>query len=743
MDEFLSQGQDMFQQILTNSDNDYLPIQGGKVLVVDDEPRLCESLLMLFSMRGFDHHVCTSGAEAIAILAQESFDAILLDLNLPDMSGLEIMEHINKAMIRTPVIVVSGDGSINSAIKALRSGVYDYVRKPYEPEQLLKTVGNAIYKTKLEQANRTIYSKLEHSRNLYRYLIDSSPDFIYTLDQNGIFNFVNDRVEHLLGYSKEDLLGKHYSSIVYEEDVDRAKFVFNERRTDDRTQVNIELRLKCKHADPKFRHFETTFVTIVLKSKGLYSDQDGIQPFLGTYGVARDISDRKKIEEAVNYQAYHDALTDLPNRSLFKDRLGVAIAQSERDEDQFAVMFVDLDRFKWVNDTLGHQVGDELLKLVSTRLKRCLRKGDTLARIGGDEFTLLLPKIKNREDARLTADKILKQLNRSFNLTGTEVFISASIGVAMFPEHGDSIETLLKSADIAMYHVKWEGKNGVLFYNSEMNVIFHRKLSIENDLRRALDSRDQFILHYQPQIDITQNKIVGMEVLARWLHPEQGLIPPSEFIPLAEETGLITQITELVFRQACEQFRTWQGMGYGDVKMAINFSPKDIERTDFTQMVKRGLQQQRIPPETLEVEITEGTVMGDFENTVRKLKELSVLGIQISVDDFGTCYSSLGYLKKFPLNTIKIDKSFVHDIQGGTLDVPIVSAITAIAQGFKMSLIAEGVETLEQMHVLQTLGCSVMQGFLFSRPVTAGEATDLLDNQQKLFMRAPSALAEM
>jgi diguanylate cyclase (GGDEF)-like protein/PAS domain S-box-containing protein len=731
----------MIHQLFSNEDHP--PIQGGKVLVVDDEPRLCESLLTLLSLRGFDHQVCTSGAEAINSLSHESFDAILLDLNLPDMGGLDVMEHINQANIHTPVIIVSGDGSINSAIKALRSGVYDYVRKPYEPEQLLKTVGNAIYKTKLERANKAIYTKLEHSRNLYRYLIDSSPDFIYTLDQDGNFNFVNDRASDLLGYTKEELLGQHYSFIVFEEDIDRAKFVFNERRTDDRTQINIELRLKCKNADPKFRHFETTFITIVLKSKGLYSDEDGIQPFLGTYGVARDISDRKKIEEAVNYQAYHDALTDLPNRALFKDRLGVAIAQSERDGDQFAVMFVDLDRFKWVNDTLGHQIGDELLKLVATRLKRCLRKGDTLARIGGDEFTLLLPKIKNREDARLTAGKILKQLNRSFNLLGSEVFISASIGVALFPEHGDSIETLLKSADIAMYHVKWEGKNGARFYNSEMNVIFHRKLSIENDLRRALESSDQFVLNYQPQVDINESKIVGMEVLARWLHPEQGLISPSEFIPLAEETGLITQITEMVFGRACAQFRLWQAMGFNDVKMAINFSPKDIERNDFVHFIKNELQQNQLTPDTLEVEITEGTVMGDLENTVRKFKELSALGVQISVDDFGTCYSSLGYLKKFPLHTIKIDKSFVHDIQEGAIDVPIVSAITAIAQGFKMSLIAEGVETAEQMRVLQNQGCSIMQGFLYSRPVSAEDATDLLANQHRLFIRANGAMAEM
>lgn len=706
----------MFNQWLEHPEAGHPSVQGGKVLVVDDEPRMCESLQQLLAIRGFDQTGCTSGRQAVGLLGSECFDAILLDLNMPDMDGMAIMDYLTAAGIRTPVIVVSGDTSINAAIKALRNGVYDFIRKPYEAEELLKTVENAIYKTKLERTNQAIYSKLEHSRNLYRYLIDSSPDFIYTLDRGGHFNFVNDRAQSLLGYSREELLGKHYTFLVHDEDIDRAKYVFNERRTDSRTDANIELRLKCKNSDPDFRHFDTSFVTIVLKSRGLYNIDDDVAPFLGTYGVARDISDRKKIEEAVNHQAYHDALTDLPNRALFKDRLGLAIAQSERDGEQFAVMFVDLDRFKWVNDTLGHHIGDE--------------------------FTVLLPKVRNRNDVRLAANKILEQFDRPFMLQGSEVFVSGSIGIAMFPEHGDNIETLIKCADIAMYHVKWEGKNRAFFYNAEMNAIFHRKLTMENDLRRALESRDQFVLHYQPQVDVDLDKIVGMEVLVRWLHPEQGLVPPSEFIPLAEETGMIIPITELVFERACRQFSQWQKMGFNDVKMAINFSPKDIERSDFVRMVKSGLEQHRLNRGTLEVEITESTVMGDLENTVSKLKELSAQDVQISIDDFGTCYSSLGYLKKFPLHTIKIDKSFVHDIQAGTHDIPIVSAITAIAHGFKKGLIAEGVETQEQLRVLRSLGCTVMQGFLFSRPVSGEEATRLLASEASLTgVPAPRARA--
>lgn len=714
------------------------PTHGGRVLVVDDEPRVCESIRQLLSLGGYDVHTCTSGVEAISILKQESFDVILLDLMLQDMTGHDVIDSIIEMGIRTPVIVVSGDSSIDAAISALRKGVYNFVRKPYEPEELLKSTENAIYRIRLEKTNKFIQEKLEHSQNIYKYLVDSSPDLIYTLDEDGRFGFVNQRFESLLGFAREELIGRHYTSLVHADDIDRAKYIFNERRTDSRIQHNVEFRLICKKnfAADGFRHFENSFVTIVLQARGVYGEEEVTHPFLGTYGVARDISDRKKAEEALNYQAYHDALTDLPNRVLFRDRLGLEITQSQRHGQQFAVMFVDLDRFKWVNDTLGHMHGDELLKMVATRLKNCLRKGDTLARIGGDEFTLLLPEIDSREDAATTANKILKELNRPFLLDGHEVYISASIGISLFPEHGDSIETLIKCADISMYHVKWEGKNGHLFYNPDMNVVFHRKLTMENDLRRAIDG-SQFVLHYQPQVHLGSQSIVGMEVLIRWLHPEQGLVSPAEFIPLAEETGLIVQITEWVFAEACSQFSRWKKLGFGDIRMSLNFAPHDIERDDFVKDIKKGLRKYGLGSNILEVEITESTLMRDLENSVYKLKELSALGVKIAIDDFGTGYSSLGYLKKFPIHTIKIDKSFVHDIHGRTAnDIPIVSAITAIAHGFKMNLIAEGVETVEHMSVLSSLGCSIMQGFLFSRPLNAEDATEALLNQEKLFQRA-------
>ncbi len=710
-------------------------IGGARILLVDDEPRLCDSIRQLFELRGYDGHMCTSGTEAIATLKLETFDLILLDLMLPDMTGHDVLDQIIAMGIRTPVIVVSGDDTIDAAISALRKGVYNFIRKPYEPEELLNTAENAIYKYRLEHANRVIQGKLEHSRNIYKYLVDSSPDLIYTLDGAGLFNFVNQRFEDVLGFTKNELIGRHYASIVHEDDIERAKYIFNERRTDSRSRQNVEFRMKCKGdlIQQGFKSFDNSFVTIVLKARGLYGEEGVGNSFLGTYGVARDISDRKKTEQVINHQAYHDALTDLPNRLLFKDRLGLAISQAERHGEKFAVMFVDLDRFKLVNDTLGHMHGDELLQMVASRLKGCLRKGDTLARMGGDEFTLLLPEVKNRDDAVSTADKILRSLVGSFRLGQREVFISASIGVSLYPEHGDSIDMLIKAADIAMYHVKWEGKNSYMFYNQDMNAVFHRKLSMENDLRRALDG-SQFVLRYQPQIHLPSQSIIGMEVLIRWVHPELGLVSPSEFIPLAEETGLITKITDWIFPEACRQFSLWKEMGYGDIRMSVNFSPHDIECEDFVKKIVEGLHKHGLSNDILDVEITESTLLRDLENSVSKLRELRACGVKIAVDDFGTGYSSLSYLKNFPINTIKIDKSFIHDIKSSaTDDVPLVSAMVAIANGFKLNVIAEGVETAEQLNVIAALGCTVMQGFLFSHPLDAEQATEALLNQHKLF----------
>ncbi len=372
-----------------------------RLLLVDDEPRLLSSLCELLKDCGYQLVTAASGSETLAHLDKLQFDLILLDLRLPDFGGHEIMDYINARGIDAKVIVLSGDTGIEAAIGALKRGAYDYLRKPYTREELLKTVDNALQQRRLENDNRSIAWRLECSEKLYRYLVDSSPDIIYTLDQEGRFTFVNDRVQQLLGFDRDELIGRHYSVLVHDEDIERARYVFNERRVGERASRNVELRLKSHDSDDQERTFENTLMTIAFNSMGMYSlgKEVSKREFFGTYGVARDITDRKRAEELVSYQAYHDILTDLPNRVLFKDRLGLAVIQARRNETELAVMFVDLDRFKLVNDTLGHVFGDELLQQVAGRLKNCLRQGDTLARLGGDEFTVVLPELRDRQDA--------------------------------------------------------------------------------------------------------------------------------------------------------------------------------------------------------------------------------------------------------------------------------------------------------------------------------------------------------
>jgi diguanylate cyclase (GGDEF)-like protein/PAS domain S-box-containing protein len=705
----------------------------GTLLIVEDDVSSAISLQRLMQFEKYQVEVCHDGYRALEWLKQKRFDLVLLDLGLPNLNGHEVMKHIKRMCPDISVIMLSGAGTIDAAVTALKNGAYDFIRKPYQPLELLHTVENALNQTRLQSINDTISHQLQHSEDLYHYLVDSSPDIIYILDAAGHFTFVNQRVTSLLGFSQEEILGQHFSIIIHEEDLERVKFACNERRTGNRASSNVELRLKCKKPGVPFLSFETSTITIVLNARGLYgAGHEDEKPWLGTYGVARDISDRKKTEEALNYQAYHDTLTDLPNRALFKDRLNVSISQAERNKTRLGVMFLDLDRFKWVNDTLGHMHGDELLKIVATRLKSCLRKADTLARLGGDEFTVILLDINQETDIAHIAGKILSELQRPFLLDGREVVISASIGISIFPEHGDSVETLIKNADIAMYHVKWQGKNGFQIYAPSMNAVFNQKLSMENDLRKAIDT-GQLQLYFQPQVDIDSRRIVGVEALSRWHHPARGWISPSEFIPLAEETGLISSLNEWLLDEACRHYRKWLDQGFAPMRLAINISPQSLEPPDFLDCILSHFARYRLDSSSLEIEITENLLMRDMENVITKLRELVDRDIKLAIDDFGTGYSSLAYLQKFPIDCIKIDKIFVQEIRRPDQEVPLINAITAIANGFHMNLVAEGVETLDQMQILHGAGCRIMQGFLFSKPCPAEEIPTLLANPIALF----------
>ncbi|WP_051972204.1 EAL domain-containing protein [Massilia sp. 9096] len=698
-----------------------------RLLLVDDEPRLLLSLYELLQGRGYQLITATNGAEALAHLSKLRFDLVLLDLGLPDIGGHEVMDFINQKGIDADVIVVSGEVGIDAAIGALKRGAYDYLRKPYSREELLKTVGNALKARRLEQANERIAAQLENSEKMYRYLVDSSPDIIYTLNHEGRFTFINERAHQLLGYKRDELIGQHYSILVHEEDLERARYVFNERRVDERASRNVELRLKCHAGNAHDRTFNTTLMTISLNAIGMHVPDQEVRKleFFGTYGVARDITDRKRAEEVISYQAYHDILTDLPNRILFKDRLGLAVIQAKRKQTELAVMFIDLDRFKLVNDTLGHVKGDELLQQVAGRLKECLRKGDTLARQGGDEFTIVLPELRERDDARAIADNFLESLHRPFDLDGHEVHISASIGIAIYPGHGESIDELLRHADIAMYQVKGQGKNGHAFYDPSMQEVSHQKIALGQALRRALEN-DELEMYYQPQVDAASGKIVGAEALMRWNHPARGVVSPGEFLPFAEENGLMLPISDWMIGALCRDMLQWKGLCGSQVRLSLNLSPQYLDRGDFFEKMRGALLRYGIAPGQIEVEITENICIRNPQYAIEQLNKLGQLGVSVAIDDFGTGYSSLAYLHRFPVHTIKIDQSFVKEIHDEHDHYPVVLAIISIARGLGLNLIAEGVETEIQARYLRANGCLTMQGYLYYRPMPLPRFMDVL-----------------
>ena len=701
-----------------------------RILLVDDEPRLLSSLYELLRGRDYNLVTATCGSEALAHLSKMRFDLVLLDLRLPDVSGHQIMDFINDKGIDADVIVMSGEVGIDAAIGALKRGAYDYLRKPYSREELLKTVANALQRRRLEMANRRIASQLETSEKLYRYLVDSSPDIIYTLNHEGKFTFINDRAYQLLGFSRDELIGKHYSILVHEEDLERARYVFNERRVDERASRNVELRLKCHSGGGQDRTFNNTLMTISINSIGMHVPDQEVKKleFFGTYGVARDITDRKRAEEVISYQAYHDILTDLPNRMLFKDRLGLAVIQAKRKLTELAVMFIDLDRFKLVNDTLGHVKGDELLQQVALRLKDCLRRGDTLARQGGDEFTIVLPELRDREDAKAIADKFLECLQKPFDLDGHQVHISASIGIAIYPGDGESIDELLRHADIAMYQVKALGKNGHSFYHNSMLDVSHQKIALEQSLRKALE-QNELEMYYQPQIDVITGRIVGAEGLMRWNHPQRGLLTAGEFLPFAEENGLMLPISDWMIGALCRDMLLWNAAGGENIRLSLNLSPQYLDRGDFFEKMRGALVRYGISPAQIECEITENICIRNPQYAIEQLNKLCQLGVSVAIDDFGTGYSSLSYLHRFPIHTIKIDQSFVKEIHDENGHYPVILAIISIARGLGLHLIAEGVETDIQARYLKANGCLTMQGYLFHRPISLPNFITVLQSQ--------------
>lgn len=462
-----------------------------------------------------------------------------------------------------------------------------------------------------------------------------------------------------------------------------------------------------------------------------YPVKDPVGRVFGINTVVQEITERKRMEEEIRYQAHHDDLTDLPNRKLFIEILGIDLAEARRHRKRLAILFLDLDRFKEINDTLGHAAGDQLLIEVAGRLRHTIREADTVARVGGDEFSILISDFANIEDINIIARKTLNSFLQPYVIAGHELHVTTSIGISIYPDDSEEKEALLKYADIAMYHAKEIGKNNYQFYNPDINIRSIERMRLENRLRQTLE-REELVVYYQPQVNLGTSRITGAEALVRWRHPELGLLSPAQFIPVAEETGFIVSLDEWVLRIACMQAKSWQETGYPPTRVTVNLSTRQFQQANFVEKVSSILKETELEPDFLEIEITENTAMQNIERTVANLSKLNEMGVSFSIDDFGTGYSSLNHLKKLPLQKLKIDKSFIRGLGEDLNDQAIVNAVIAMAHNMNLQVVAEGVETREQLSFLQGNNCDGMQGFLFSEPLPAAEMRELLCSQSGL-----------
>ncbi len=702
--------------------------KNARILLADDNPRMLDSLSTLLGMYEYQVDTALGGEKAIEKLSSNDYDLLLLDLKMPKVTGHDVMRYMADKNINTMTIVVSGETSLEDISLALRQGAYDYLKKPYIPEELTATVKNAVSKKLLENSHEIMQARLDRSEKLHRFIVNNSHDIIFMLDGKGCFSFLNTRIETLLNYPRDSLLSRHITSLVEDDDKDKINYLFERTMAPNSNSQSIDISIKPNGENKGKRFFELSLWRVDDES-----GQTNFGPSLRymVYGTARDITERMEAEAFINFQAYHDLLTRLPNRSLFKDRLSMAITQAQRGDQQLAVMFIDLDRFKVINDSLGHTMGDRLLQAVSQRLQQCIRKGDTLSRFGGDEFTLLLPDAQTEEAATQVAEKILESIKQPFMLGGHEIYVGASIGISIYPDSGVTLDALIKNSDIAMYKVKKTGKDGYQVFSNEMNTSATERLTLEQDMRKAIEN-DEFEICYQPQVNIETKTICGVEALIRWNHPTLGRLSPAEFIPIAEDSRLIIDIDTHTLRKACRELRQSRVAGLPELRLAVNLSPLLIEKNNFVENILGILEDEDFPASLLELEITENVLISDRQDIVDKLIRLNKAGVNLAIDDFGTGYSSLSYLQKFPINTLKIDRSFINMIQNHDDEACLVNAIVSMAQGLKMEIVAEGVESQLQLRYLSKLGCTVVQGFLFGHPTKLESVADQFNEHPDL-----------
>lgn len=556
--------------------------------------------------------------------------------------------------------------------------------------------------------------------------LDSIGDAVITTDLHGLVDYFNPMAERLTGWIARAAQGKSIEDVFPIINEENGKTVENplQRCLREGRIVGLANHTVLIHSDGHRIPIEDSAAPI--------RDHNG--KVVGSVLVFHDVSKNRSLLRQLRHQAHHDNLTGLPNRRLFNEHLSQALAHAKRKQTKTAVLFLDIDRFKLINDTLGHSLGDILLREVANRLTDLLRSEDTVSRWGGDEFVILLPDVTRAEDAAKAAGKIILSFAASFCLKGHEIFVSASIGISLYPDDATVAEELIKQADTAMYHAKESGGSNYQFFTDSLNQLILERVTIENSLRKAVEGQE-FVLHYQPQVDLRSGGIVSVEALVRWKNTHkgiipEGLVPPNTFIPIAEETGLILPIGEWVLRSACYQNRNWHDKGYKLIRVAVNISARQLREPDFINRVREILAESGLEPEWLELEVTESVIIENAEATIALLQQIRQLGVRISLDDFGTGYSSLNYLRHLPLDTLKIDKSFIEDMSAGTKGAKVVTGIVQLAHNLDLKVLAEGVETPEQRQFLEDNLCDEMQGFLFSRPLPPEEMEKLLLGQR-------------
>ncbi|UIO43580.1 EAL domain-containing protein [Brevibacillus brevis] len=559
-------------------------------------------------------------------------------------------------------------------------------------------------------ARKQMEDELKRSEEKYRIIAENTSDIISIINLDGEFLYLSPSHKRVWEHTVPDEEIHNLFEWIVEDDRDIFAYAI-QHAFSTRKEYMVECRINTQRND---------VIWTESKINPIMDEEGNVTKLLL---ITRDVTDRKQSEETIHHLAYHDALTDLPNRRMYVQQLSKEMMQAKRFQSSLAVLFLDLDRFKDVNDSFGHDVGDMLLIEASKRLQACLKPGDVVARLGGDEFTIMQNQLLDRNEATALAEQIMYQLQRPFELDGHVFNVSCSIGIALYPQDGDNPEDLLKRADTALYTVKSRGKNGYDFFDPSMEAKSLERILMENEMRKAIE-QEQFQIYYQPKIDIATSAMTGMEALVRWVHPELGIIPPNRFIPIAEETGMILALGEWILKQACKQNKNWHDQGY-TLKVSVNLSARQIYQKDLVEMIKDILQETKLSPHWLELEITE-SIFVKMEEATAVLQQIRDIGIQISIDDFGTGYSSFSYIKSLPVDTIKIDASFIRDIHHNQESQAIVKAIVTIAQSLNMNVIAEGIELHDQVAALKENGCDHGQGYLFSKPLPTDDFDQLL-----------------